>query len=102
MHGLKQKQTAKTHYRQVGEQLASERLATMEEQLSKFRKVLEDFAFRHKEDIKKDPIFRKHFHEMCASIGVDPLASNKGESLAKLQKLQNSSSSSHNLVGRCC
>ncbi|QDZ18128.1 EAP30/Vps36 vacuolar sorting-associated protein [Chloropicon primus] len=78
MHGLKQKQTAKTHYRQVGEQLASERLATMEEQLSKFRKVLEDFAFRHKEDIKKDPIFRKHFHEMCASIGVDPLASNKG------------------------
>ena len=78
MHGLKQKQTATTHYRQFGEQLAHERIATMEDQLSKFRKVLEDFAFRHKDDIKRDPIFRKHFHEMCASIGVDPLASNKG------------------------
>ena len=78
MHGLKQKQTARSHYRQFGEQLAHERVAMMEEQLSKFRKVLEDFAFRHKEDIKRDPIFRKHFHEMCASIGVDPLASNKG------------------------
>ena len=70
MHGLKQKQTARSHYRQFGEQLAHERVAMMEEQLSKFRKVLEDFAFRHKEDIKRDPIFRKHFHEMCASIGV--------------------------------
>ena len=78
IQGLKQKQTAGSHYKQFGEQLAHERLSTMEEQLSKFRKTLSDFALRHKDDIKRDPIFRKHFHEMCASIGVDPLASNKG------------------------
>ena len=59
--------------------MASERIATMEDQMEKFRKVLEDFAFNHKANIKGDPIFRKQFHEMCASIGVDPLASNKGE-----------------------
>eukprot|EP00252_Welwitschia_mirabilis_P007804 TRINITY_DN1951_c0_g1_i2.p1 TRINITY_DN1951_c0_g1~~TRINITY_DN1951_c0_g1_i2.p1 ORF type:complete len:220 (-),score=45.92 TRINITY_DN1951_c0_g1_i2:299-958(-) len=29
-------------------------------------------------DIKKNPTFRAQFHEMCAKVGVDPLASNKG------------------------
>ena len=29
-------------------------------------------------DIKKNPAFRAQFHEMCAKVGVDPLASNKG------------------------
>lgn len=29
-------------------------------------------------DIRKNPIFRQQFHEMCAKVGVDPLASNKG------------------------
>ena len=31
-----------------------------------------------REDIRKDPVFRAQFHTMCANIGVDPLASNKG------------------------
>ena len=79
IQGLKKKQNARSHFKQMGEQLTGERIATMEEQMEKFRKALEDFAFSHKEDIKGDPIFRKHFHEMCASIGVDPLASNKGK-----------------------
>lgn len=29
-------------------------------------------------DIRKQPEFRAQFHAMCVSIGVDPLASNKG------------------------
>ncbi|MCO5588776.1 hypothetical protein L7F22_042735 [Adiantum nelumboides] len=29
-------------------------------------------------DIKKNPVFRAQFHAMCATCGVDPLASNKG------------------------
>ena len=31
-----------------------------------------------REEIRKDPVFRAQFHTMCANIGVDPLASNKG------------------------
>jgi hypothetical protein len=31
-----------------------------------------------REDIRADPAFRAQFHAMCANIGVDPLASNKG------------------------
>ncbi|KAI3718061.1 hypothetical protein L6452_18907 [Arctium lappa] len=45
---------------------------------STFRSQLEDFARKHKNDIRKNPAFRSQFHEMCAKVGVDPLASNKG------------------------
>ncbi|CAI8596570.1 unnamed protein product [Vicia faba] len=50
----------------------------MKEHLSTFRSQLEDFARKHKNDIRKNPAFRSQFHEMCAKVGVDPLASNKG------------------------
>ncbi|KAJ7571125.1 hypothetical protein O6H91_01G149900 [Diphasiastrum complanatum] len=50
----------------------------MMEQLSIFRSQLEEFARKHKNDIRKSPAFRAQFHSMCAKIGVDPLASNKG------------------------
>ncbi len=36
------------------------------------------WALRCREDVRKDPIFRARFHTMCANVGVDPLASNKG------------------------
>lgn len=39
-----------------------------------FKKNLEEFAKKHKNDINKDPEFRHHFHQMCLKIGVDPLA----------------------------
>lgn len=39
-----------------------------------FRKNLEDFAIKHRDDIRRDPDFRLQFQEMCSSIGVDPLA----------------------------
>ena len=42
--------------------------------MEKFKKNLEDFAATHKNDIKKDAEFRGHFQQMCARIGVDPLA----------------------------
>jgi hypothetical protein len=42
-----------------------------------FRASLEEFARKHKEEIRKDPVFRAQFHKMCANIGVDPLVSSK-------------------------
>jgi ESCRT-II complex subunit VPS22 len=39
---------------------------------------LEEFAAKHKNEIKKNAEFRQHFQQMCARIGVDPLASSKG------------------------
>ena len=52
--------------------------AEMAKQTETFRSKLEDFAHDHKTEIRKDPEFRRHFQEMCASVGVDPLASSKG------------------------
>ena len=50
----------------------------MTKQMDVFKKNLEEFAAKHKEDIRKDPQFRLQFQDMCASIGVDPLACEYG------------------------
>ena len=50
----------------------------IEEQLKTFKQKLEEFAKKYKNEIGKQPEFRQRFHEMCSSIGVDPLASGKG------------------------
>ncbi|CAB4022337.1 vacuolar-sorting SNF8-like [Paramuricea clavata] len=50
----------------------------MSKQLESFKTYLEEFATKHKSDIKKNAEFRGHFQQMCARIGVDPLASSKG------------------------
>ena len=46
-------------------------------QLAKFSSALETFAQSHRAAIKADPEFRAAFHAMCATTGVDPLASRK-------------------------
>jgi ESCRT-II complex subunit VPS22 len=46
----------------------------MKEQLVTFKTNLEEFAKKYKNEINKNPVFRKHFQDMCTKIGVDPLA----------------------------
>ncbi len=58
--------------------LAQDNTKHMTESVKVFREQLEAFALKHKKDINKDPVLRKRFHEMCSSVGVDPLASQKG------------------------
>lgn len=76
--GLQNSVAARDQYRLLGENVAKIRTDLMKEQLTTFRSQLEDFARKHKNDIRKNPAFRSQFHEMCAKVGVDPLASNKG------------------------
>lgn len=64
-------------YRAAGEEVRRAGTAQMAEALALFRSKLEEFAFKHKAEIRADPVFRAQFHAMCANIGVDPLASNK-------------------------
>ncbi|KAI9313851.1 EAP30/Vps36 family-domain-containing protein [Dichotomocladium elegans] len=68
------------NFRQVGDGLAAQELeqASLQTQIESFQVNLKDFARKHANDIRKDPTFRAHFQRMCANIGVDPLASNKG------------------------
>ncbi|KAI8327888.1 EAP30/Vps36 family-domain-containing protein [Blakeslea trispora] len=65
-------------YRQIGSSLAAKELEQLQKQMEVFKVNLQEFAQKHRKDIRKDPTFRAHFQRMCANIGVDPLASNKG------------------------
>nr|KAJ3422112.1 ESCRT-II subunit protein snf8 [Polyrhizophydium stewartii] len=62
----------------MGEALATQQLDQMKTLLDTFKSNLEDFAVKHKKEIKRDPVFRMHFQRMCNNVGIDPLASNKG------------------------
>ena len=58
--------------------MAAQQLQQLRDQLTSFKVNLSDFAMKYRKDIRKDPAFRMRFQTMCAKIGVDPLASNKG------------------------
>eukprot|EP00775_Hariotina_reticulata_P006892 gene6892-7108_t len=76
--GLQRDVQAREQFRTTGEEVRRATLQQMKDQLILFKSKLEEFAMKHKADIRRDPIFRAQFHTMCANIGVDPLASNKG------------------------
>ncbi|KAL1116916.1 hypothetical protein AAG570_005385 [Ranatra chinensis] len=65
-------------YRDKGTEIQENQFEQMTRRLEVFRDNLEEFASKHKNEIRKEATFRRQFQEMCASIGVDPLASGKG------------------------
>ncbi|VDL74740.1 unnamed protein product [Nippostrongylus brasiliensis] len=75
---VQRKQETQAKFNAKGEQMASEQLQMFSKQLEEFTIRLEQFAHRHRDEIRKNSQFRRHFQEMCASVGVDPLASGKG------------------------
>lgn len=76
--GLQRDVQAREQFKSAGEEVRRAALQQMKDQLITFKTKLEEFAAQHKADIRRDPVFRAQFHTMCANIGVDPLASNKG------------------------
>jgi len=75
---IQQRKLDSEKFKEKGNELAETQLKQLSSQLEQFQTNLETFAKEHKQEIRRDPEFRKRFQEMCASIGVDPLASNKG------------------------
>ncbi|CAO3642427.1 unnamed protein product [Mucor fragilis] len=65
-------------FQQIGDSIAAKELEQLQSQMDVFKTNLQEFAQKHRKDIRKDPTFRAHFQRMCTNIGVDPLASNKG------------------------
>lgn len=62
-------------FQKKGSSLAKEELDKLTSQMVEFRTNLEKFAEKYKKDIKKSGEFRRHFQQMCAVAGVDPLRS---------------------------
>lgn len=56
-------------------QLAEGQVQKLTEQMDAFRLNLQEFAGKHKKEIRKNAAFRRQFQEMCAAVGVDPLQS---------------------------
>lgn len=65
-------------FKDKGNELQESQFEQMTKQMDVFRENLEEFATKHRNEIKKNAQFRRQFQEMCAAIGVDPLASGKG------------------------
>ncbi|XP_058067311.1 vacuolar-sorting protein SNF8 [Anopheles bellator] len=65
-------------YKDKGTELQESQFEQMVKQMDALKENLEDFAAKHRNEIKKNPQFRRQFQEMCAAIGVDPLATGKG------------------------
>ena len=64
-------------FKDKGNEIAEDQVTQMSKQMDVFRSNLEEFASKHKDEIRKNAAFRVQFQEMCASIGVDPLACKK-------------------------
>uniref|UniRef100_A0AAG5CQC9 Vacuolar-sorting protein SNF8 n=1 Tax=Anopheles atroparvus TaxID=41427 RepID=A0AAG5CQC9_ANOAO len=65
-------------YKDKGTELQESQFEQMVKQMEALKENLEEFATKHRNEIKKNPSFRRQFQEMCAAIGVDPLSSGKG------------------------
>ena len=75
---IDKKKLTEARFKDRGEEIAAEQLRQLKTSLETLQANVQEFATKHKNDIRKDPDFRRQFQEMCASIGVDPLASSKG------------------------
>lgn len=72
-------QAYRQRYKELAQQITEDELKNMKSQMATFKEHLESFAVKYKDEIRKDPEFRAKFQQMCAHIGVDPLASNKNK-----------------------
>ena len=75
---IQKQRVAQEKYQAKRAELEEGQVEELSRQLETFRSRLQQFATRHRNDIRRDATFRRQFQEMCAAIGVDPLASGKG------------------------
>uniref|UniRef100_A0A3P8S299 SNF8 subunit of ESCRT-II n=1 Tax=Amphiprion percula TaxID=161767 RepID=A0A3P8S299_AMPPE len=65
---IAKKKRAEAKYKERGSVLAEDQIVQMSKQLETFKSHLEEFASKHKQEIRKNPQFRVQFQEMCATI----------------------------------
>lgn len=58
-------------FKDKGTQLQESQFEQMTKQVQVLKENLEEFADKHKSEIKKNPTFRRQFTEMCAAIGYE-------------------------------
>jgi len=56
-------------FRDKGTQLQDSQFEQMSKQVGSLKENLEEFSDKYKSEIRKNPVFRRQFTEMCAAIG---------------------------------
>lgn len=56
-------------YKDKGSELQDSQFEQMTKQMELMKENLEEFAEKHKNEIRKNPTFRRQFTEMCSAIG---------------------------------
>ncbi|KAI0037232.1 winged helix DNA-binding domain-containing protein [Vararia minispora EC-137] len=72
--GLERLQQSQRSFATLSSQLSRAQIDNLHAELAHFRAALTHFATNHRADIRRDPTFRRAFTQMCAQLGVDPLA----------------------------
>ncbi|CAL1698858.1 unnamed protein product [Somion occarium] len=67
-------QLSQRSFAELSSELSQAQVDLLHAQLDQFRTALVRFASTHRDSIRRDPNFRHAFQQMCAKIGVDPLA----------------------------
>ena len=61
---INKKKLAESKFKEKGYELAQDQLNELSKHLDQFRDHLQDFAAKHKHEIKKNPTFRRQFQGM--------------------------------------
>ena len=67
--GLAKKFQDRAAVDKVAAQVVGDEMKHLEEQMTRFKSSLEEFARKHKDAINRDPEFRRQFQQMTTSIG---------------------------------
>ncbi|KAL4246670.1 Vacuolar-sorting protein SNF8 [Abortiporus biennis] len=71
---FERQQQSQRSFAELSSEISQGQVDHLHAQLAQFRSALLHFASTHRDSIRKDPNFRHAFQQMCATIGVDPLA----------------------------
>lgn len=75
LSSLSQKSEALASFSTLSDAISEQQVSTLQSQMATFQAALRTFANKHRAKILSDPVFRKHFADMCNQVGVDPLGS---------------------------
>ena len=67
-------QQSKRSFAELSTELSQGQVDLLHAQLAQFRAALAHYAATHRARIRAEPSFRHAFQQMCAGVGVDPLA----------------------------
>ena len=73
---IQRNQAREKKFDAVGITMGAAKIEHVEEQLQLFRSNLENFARKHKDNIRKDPQFRREFQIMCALVVLNSFSVN--------------------------